>query len=127
MNPHPEDSATPPRLHIGWKIYACTIGTVLIAGVPLVREVFRERLPVPSVLQAVSLFLGLATGGFILGLLFSLKDYFEERHSAGQHVPFPFRQAFCGGLWSLFLFWVPLAFAAVIVILAISIHLQFGV
>jgi hypothetical protein len=121
------DLATPPNLHIGWKVYGCTIGTVLLAGVPTVSAVIRGRLPTPTILQALLLFVGFAVVGFCVGLLLSSKDFFDERLAAGYRVGFPFRQIFCSGIWSLMLFWIPAVIAIVLVGLMVAINLQYGV
>lgn len=120
------DLATPPNLHIGWKVYACTVGTVLIAGVPAVGAIVSGRLPTPTVFQAALLLFGIAITGFCIGILLSLKDYFDDRLASGDRVGFPYRQIFCSGVWSLIFFWIPAVIATVFVALMVSINLQYG-
>jgi hypothetical protein len=116
--------ATPVGLHIGWKVYGCTVGTVLVVCLPAIAKILRGQLPTPNLLQATLMLIGVASVGFLLGLLFAAKDYFTERISAGYHVAFPFRHIFCCGMRSLLLFWIPSALAIVVIVLAFSLRIK---
>jgi hypothetical protein len=117
-----QELATPDDLGVRWKVYACTVGTILIVGVSVVMAMVQGQLPKPNFFQGFQLLIGTATVGAGIGVLLAVKDYVHSRIANQIAVSLPLRLAFGFGIFSLLLFWIPCAititFVAVCVIMA---------